>query len=139
MKPLLATALLSLSFSVTAASYTPSDALDTWKDLHGSGQTGKTYFQWLSQNDIDLHGKDHTWQGKGQGHLKTPGFPEPNPPCVGPGCGPGYPEPNPPCVGPGCPPGFPEPNPPSAVPIPAAVWLFGAGLIGMVGIARRKS
>ena len=27
---------------------------------------------------------------------------------------------------------------PSAVPVPAAVWLFGSGLLGMVGIARRK-
>ena len=27
----------------------------------------------------------------------------------------------------------------SAVPVPAAAWLFGSGLIGMVGIARRKS
>jgi hypothetical protein len=26
-----------------------------------------------------------------------------------------------------------------AVPIPAAVWLFGSGLLGLVGIARRKS
>jgi len=26
----------------------------------------------------------------------------------------------------------------SAVPVPAAVWLFGSGLLGMVGIARRK-
>lgn len=26
----------------------------------------------------------------------------------------------------------------SAVPIPAAVWLFGSGLIGLVGFARRK-
>ena len=26
----------------------------------------------------------------------------------------------------------------AAVPIPAAVWLFGSGLIGLVGIARRK-
>ena len=24
------------------------------------------------------------------------------------------------------------------VPIPAAVWLFGSGLIGLIGIARRK-
>ncbi len=26
----------------------------------------------------------------------------------------------------------------SAVPIPSAVWLFGSGLIGLIGIARRK-
>ena len=29
------------------------------------------------------------------------------------------------------------PEPP-AVPVPAAVWLFGSGLIGLVGVARRK-
>jgi len=29
--------------------------------------------------------------------------------------------------------------PPSAVPVPAAVWLFGSGLIGLVGVARRKT
>ncbi len=27
---------------------------------------------------------------------------------------------------------------PSAVPVPAAVWLFGSGLVGLVGVARRK-
>jgi len=27
----------------------------------------------------------------------------------------------------------------SVVPVPAAVWLFGSGLLGLVGIARRKS
>ena len=27
----------------------------------------------------------------------------------------------------------------SAVPIPAAVWLFGSGLIGLIGLAKRKS
>ena len=27
----------------------------------------------------------------------------------------------------------------SAVPVPAAVWLFGSGLIGLVGVARRQS
>jgi hypothetical protein len=27
---------------------------------------------------------------------------------------------------------------PSAVPVPAAVWLFGSGLLGLVGVARRK-
>jgi len=27
---------------------------------------------------------------------------------------------------------------PSGVPVPAAVWLFGSGLLGLVGIARRK-
>ena len=27
---------------------------------------------------------------------------------------------------------------PSPVPIPASIWLFGSGLIGLVGIARRK-
>jgi hypothetical protein len=26
----------------------------------------------------------------------------------------------------------------SAVPVPAAVWLFGSGLIGLVGFARRE-
>ena len=26
-----------------------------------------------------------------------------------------------------------------AVPVPAAVWLFGSGLIGLVGLARRKA
>jgi hypothetical protein len=29
--------------------------------------------------------------------------------------------------------------PASVVPVPAAVWLFGSGLLGMVGVARRKS
>ena len=28
--------------------------------------------------------------------------------------------------------------PPSAVPVPSAVWLFGSGLLGLVGIARRR-
>jgi hypothetical protein len=28
---------------------------------------------------------------------------------------------------------------PSQVPVPAAIWLFGSGLIGLVGIARRKA
>ena len=27
---------------------------------------------------------------------------------------------------------------PNSVPVPAAVWLFGSGLIGLVGVARRK-
>ena len=27
---------------------------------------------------------------------------------------------------------------PTAVPVPAAVWLFGSGLLGLIGIARRK-
>ncbi len=27
----------------------------------------------------------------------------------------------------------------TAVPVPAAVWLFGTGLIGLVGVARRKA
>ena len=26
----------------------------------------------------------------------------------------------------------------SAVPVPAAVWLFGSGLVGLIGVARRK-
>jgi hypothetical protein len=29
-------------------------------------------------------------------------------------------------------------SPPGEIPIPAAVWLFGSGLLGLVGIARRK-
>ena len=28
--------------------------------------------------------------------------------------------------------------PPAEVPVPASVWLFGSGLLGLVGIARRK-
>ena len=27
----------------------------------------------------------------------------------------------------------------SSVPIPSAVWLFGSGLIGLIGLARRKT
>ena len=27
---------------------------------------------------------------------------------------------------------------PSAVPVPAAVWLFGSGLVGLIGVARRR-
>ena len=27
---------------------------------------------------------------------------------------------------------------PAAVPVPAAVWLFGSGLAGLVGVARRR-
>ena len=29
-------------------------------------------------------------------------------------------------------------NAPPEVPVPAAVWLFGSGLLGLVGVARRK-
>ena len=29
-------------------------------------------------------------------------------------------------------------TPPSAVPVPAAVWLFGTALIGFVGMSRRR-
>jgi len=28
--------------------------------------------------------------------------------------------------------------PPAIIPVPAAVWLFGSGLLGLVGVARRK-
>jgi hypothetical protein len=40
-------------------------------------------------------------------------------------------------------PGGEVPDPDSAfggtvVPVPAAVWLFGSGLLGLVGVARRK-
>ena len=27
---------------------------------------------------------------------------------------------------------------PAVVPIPAAAWLFGSGLLGLIGMARRK-
>ena len=30
-------------------------------------------------------------------------------------------------------------NTPGSVPVPAAVWLFGSGLIGLIGVARRKA
>jgi hypothetical protein len=30
-------------------------------------------------------------------------------------------------------------SPPSAVPLPAAAWLFGSALVGLVGLARRKN
>jgi hypothetical protein len=30
-------------------------------------------------------------------------------------------------------------NPPNPVPIPAAVWLFGSALIGLIGISRRRA
>jgi hypothetical protein len=29
-------------------------------------------------------------------------------------------------------------TPPTVIPVPAAVWLFGSGLLGLVGVARRK-
>lgn len=29
-------------------------------------------------------------------------------------------------------------GPPAAIPVPAAVWLFGSGLLGLVGVARRR-
>lgn len=32
----------------------------------------------------------------------------------------------------------PLPAPVSAVPVPAAVWLFGSGLVGLAGVARRR-
>ena len=33
----------------------------------------------------------------------------------------------------------PRPSDVAAVPLPAAVWLLGTGLIGLVGVARRKA
>ena len=30
-------------------------------------------------------------------------------------------------------------NPPAVIPIPAAMWLFGSGLLGLIGIARHKN
>ena len=32
----------------------------------------------------------------------------------------------------------PTGGPPAAIPVPAAVWLFGSGLLGLVGVARRR-
>jgi hypothetical protein len=34
--------------------------------------------------------------------------------------------------------GATEEGSPSAVPVPAAAWLFGSGLLGMLGVAGRK-
>lgn len=31
-----------------------------------------------------------------------------------------------------------SPSPPSAVPVPAAIWLFGTGLLGLVGFSKRR-
>ncbi len=31
------------------------------------------------------------------------------------------------------------PTPPPAVPVPAAAWLFGSGLLGLAGVARRRA
>ena len=57
----------------------------------------------------------------------TPTTPEPapEPPIV-------LPEPTAPGAGGG------EGGPVAAVPVPAAVWLFGTGLIGLTGMSRRK-
>lgn len=33
---------------------------------------------------------------------------------------------------------FVEPPPPSSVPIPAAAWLLGSGLLGLAGVARKR-
>lgn len=30
-------------------------------------------------------------------------------------------------------------NPVSAIPVPAAIWLFGSGVVGLAGVARRRS
>jgi hypothetical protein len=30
-------------------------------------------------------------------------------------------------------------NPPALIPIPAAAWLFGSGLLGLIGLSRRKN
>jgi len=43
------------------------------------------------------------------------------------------------CAGTGCVSSGYNTFAPSAVPVPAAVWLFGSGLIGLLGIARRKN
>ncbi len=43
------------------------------------------------------------------------------------------------CAGTGCVSQIYSTFAPSAVPVPAAAWLFGSGLLGLVGIARRKS
>ena len=32
----------------------------------------------------------------------------------------------------------PVPDEPSAIPVPAAFWLFGSGLLGLLGVARRR-
>ena len=34
---------------------------------------------------------------------------------------------------------FTPTTPPSAIPVPGAMWLFGSGLLGLVGVARRRN
>jgi len=43
------------------------------------------------------------------------------------------------CAGSGCVSQIYPTFAPSAVPVPAAIWLFGSGLLGLIGVARRKS
>jgi hypothetical protein len=33
----------------------------------------------------------------------------------------------------------PSTTPPPPVPVPAALWLFGSGLLGLAGVGRRKA
>lgn len=34
--------------------------------------------------------------------------------------------------------GITDARPPSEIPVPAAIWLFGSGLIGLIGVARKR-
>ena len=97
----------------------------------GAGQVGgHIFFDWNTATNIDVV---NVWDVAGDTYTSTDvvvGAPAPGPDGVA-GLG----------MIDGAFPGFNANfnfTAPAAVPVPAAVWLFGSGLLGLVGVARRK-